>query len=563
MPSGALIEMYPFENFDDALDVVARPGSSVATPKDLLRYVRGYNYQPEGTPILSGNGATVTWAYAAGPDGLTKATRCVSTNSLGLVSVNNVNLAAGTYAISFEAKTNDASTVDVNSGESTNLSTITVTPTWQTFTKTFTRASAGNSSIYFLYRNSGSAYDILIDNVRLHAGSVDLGADTFDGHAQIGRSNTSVSSPLTSFNKNALYQLASPANLNEYTLICAFQQSSTTGATPVPFISGDNYTKLTIGAKNNGLSLLANGASEVFTTYARPNGIGWTYCIARVKSGEQELLLGGHFAAGGTYSVTSGYTPERLHSLYLGPSTDVRFTSGAIGPMVFFNSFLSEADLLTATKVIRKKMTDAGIAPVSIPYSVMFMGDSITADNIQVGSGGTGSYAHRIFAHNTSLVGGLRAIAGTGISTVTTNVSNLYPAFRNLAVFGEVPIVSIMIGTNDAQVGTDPTAYCATLATLCQNIKATGAKLLWITIPPKAEPAFATFNVGRATVNQYMRDNPSLSDAIADLDATAVGDNAAPAARVYYYDDVHPNGAGYDIIEPVVQAALDDIITAL
>jgi lysophospholipase L1-like esterase len=556
MPIPPLLEFYPADK-SLTRNIIPRYKSSVALPSNILRYIKGANFAPLN---MNGNGATITLAFANGPEGNPTAARCVSTNTTGIVQISAVSLPAGTFTLSFSAKTNDASTVDVQSGDSGNLATITVTPSWQTFSRTFTLGSPSTRQLYPLYRNAGSAYDILIDNIRLDYGGSALGADTFDGHLTLGKADATASAS-ASFNEAAVAQFASAQNITDFTVISVLTQTGTTGGTPVPFISSRAFGTINFAAQNDGLAARVNG-TFIGSNYAPVQNAGSLVVALRAKSGQQEILVDGQVVGTGAATMTSQAVSE-LYALCNGSSGASTFSGGSVGPIAFFDSFLTEDQIYTASRVIYTKAAASGLTMADIPYGYVAAGDSITLESGQPGVGGTGSYARRLFVAKGNLFGCIRAVSSTGISTVKTNLELLYPHFRNAAKAGKSTIVSLLIGANDAQIGTDPSGYITTLTDLCTAIKATGAKVLYITTLPKAEPGFATFNTGRITINDYMRSNSQFWDGFADLDATAIGLNAAPAARVYYYDDVHLNGAGYDIATPVVTTAFDAIVAAL
>jgi len=114
--------------------------------------------------------------------------------------------------------------------------------------------------------------------------------------------------------------------------------------------------------------------------------------------------------------------------------------------------------------------------------------------------------------------------------------------------------VVIAGGTNDIFVGIISNVAYANFLTCCINWRAAGFKVVAVTILPMG----ATVEAQRLQYNQFIRNNPSYYDVLADIgnDGT-IGQSGQNLNTTYYNTDhVHPIAAGHSIIASYVIPAI-------
>ena len=180
----------------------------------------------------------------------------------------------------------------------------------------------------------------------------------------------------------------------------------------------------------------------------------------------------------------------------------------------------------------------AGAAP-----QVVFLGDSITEG---WKNGDPGFFDHGILD---------RGIAGQ-------TSAQMLLRFEQDVVALHPRVVQIMAGTND--IAGNPGA--GTLADYRNNIRAmitlaraNGIVVILASIPPTAHIGWAPAVEPVALIaaqNSWLKSDAAAQNAVfADYFSPLAGADGAMASQ-YSADGVHPNGAGYQVMEPVAEAAM-------
>jgi lysophospholipase L1-like esterase len=119
-------------------------------------------------------------------------------------------------------------------------------------------------------------------------------------------------------------------------------------------------------------------------------------------------------------------------------------------------------------------------------------------------------------------------------------------------------ICTMALGTNDLLTYSSVSAWLTDFATLCDKVRATGAKLIVATIIPDIDP---TFNSRRATVNTAIRGWVGThADAIMDFASDSImGLDVTPSGGTYFQDGTHPTGAGHARLAPYLVAAINSL----
>lgn len=526
-----------------------------ALPNNILRTQNGVLY----SNIPTASGATVS--------AITGYLRSVSTNTTGLTQMVSIRLAAGTYTLSMDAKSHDGvSTYNTFFGTTTSNASKAIGPVEATISHTFTVAVTGTVTLALAYRNTtGDAYDINFRNVRLHAGSSDLGADVHAAHMMLGLSDADSNNPTFSdktYRQAGLALLPATASISAFTIVASVNQAGATGGSPAGILGGDSYLGLQFGSKNNTLhARITSGTMD--SQYGRLRNNGWLVVAVRVQNGLQELFVNGALVYRGVASF-SAYSLNALYTGYLGTVGGSTFPTGdKLHTIAMYDSALSDDDLQNVISDLKTRLTRDGLTPATtaIKYSYHAGGDSLTFDGSQVGASGTGSYARRWFTTNANAIGEVFAVNSTGISDLTTKVAQRAAMWERQISLGTTPIVSVLTGVNDTvDVGTWLPQYYAAGAA----IRATGAKAIALPVPPKGV-AGSAHNLARAPVNDAMASGwSSYFDAFVDLRTNNAYLDAAPSGGVYYQvDQVHWNGAGYDEITPSIHSAIQALVDAL
>jgi len=183
-------------------------------------------------------------------------------------------------------------------------------------------------------------------------------------------------------------------------------------------------------------------------------------------------------------------------------------------------------------------------APTRETPRVVFMGDSITE--------GWAEQRQAIFASNGYI--------GRGISGQTT--SQMVLRFHQDVIALKPAVVAILAGTNDVAENTGPMTDAQildNLAAMAEMAHAHGIKVVVGSVPPATYFSWRREIVPTARIRDL---NPNIK-AWADAEHIVYADYWSAMALpdggmnpAYAADSVHPNAAGYTVMEPIVKAAI-------
>jgi lysophospholipase L1-like esterase len=129
-------------------------------------------------------------------------------------------------------------------------------------------------------------------------------------------------------------------------------------------------------------------------------------------------------------------------------------------------------------------------------------------------------------------------------------------------------VVHIMAGTNDVAGNRGPTTIAlieGNLATLAELARAHGIRVVLASVPPAAafpwQPGLRPAGDIR-TINAWLRDYARREHFTWVDYGTVLDDGAGGLRKEYSGDGVHPNAAGYAVMEPLFEAAIAKALAA-
>jgi lysophospholipase L1-like esterase len=176
-------------------------------------------------------------------------------------------------------------------------------------------------------------------------------------------------------------------------------------------------------------------------------------------------------------------------------------------------------------------------SPVSSDYPIVLMGDSIT--------------------QNWKLIYGLPdpTIIDEGIHGNTT--VQMHDRFQADVLALHPRVVVILGGTNDISIneGDDRYSYPSAIFEMVEEAEAAGVKVIVGTVPPalfdKAKQQIPVWNaVIRNSAKAY-------GYTVVDYHATFVNADGTQNLSLFNTDGTHPNAAGYKLMWPLLEAALE------
>lgn len=567
MPAGALGIWYADRYSATPRPHVPNSAATSAVPKNLFSAPRrqfanvNYFFSPSCTVTdlnatdqnLANEAATITWGSA----------------DAGMLSGFSAALPAGTYTLSVDVRTTDASTVGFRMGMNASMATKSATPAWQTFSTTFTQVS-GAPNIYVVRSvNTSTPANLAIDNVRMHAGSVDLGMDTVEGTLMLGQ-NAYLALPTssgglidTSAAGEGLVQfLTAQAITGSFTLVCVGKRiSATLPATEQAFLSKvqdghqfiGNYTGAYIGitGADGGAPSTWLGGTQRITTGGpsiglyNPNANQMEMYATRYDGTNTDV-----FSNDSRLIRTSpGAVVFTAQDLYFNRtsfgSANARY---AMQAMALYPSALSQAQIEQVYAALKSRL--------AINFNIETKFVCAEGDSITWGSGGTSNlgYASLGGALCSPAVLGINKalnsakLAGNGGNSLfgrQADVNALLPTNKR----GRTYVLSVLIGRNDL-IGYSGGAaqYAADLSVYLLQQKAAGwDKIILGTLPPSTAATYNglrnTFN-GIVTAPAWMAANGV--DAIVDYAADPTYGTDADASDVAKYaDGTHPTPLTY------------------
>ncbi len=209
----------------------------------------------------------------------------------------------------------------------------------------------------------------------------------------------------------------------------------------------------------------------------------------------------------------------------------------------------------------------------SAPHTVIAFGDSITDGYGSTQNGNArwpNDLARRLLAQNQYPQQGVvdEGISGNKVVTDdftglagsgTGGIDALARLDRDVLAQPNAKTLIILEGINDIKAGTSADQVIAGLRQIAARAHALGLRVIGGTITPfEGYSAYTpAYEANRETVNNFIRSNGGVFDAVVDFDA-AIRDPANTLAMLPAYDcgdHLHPNNAGYQAMANVVDLA--------
>lgn len=150
----------------------------------------------------------------------------------------------------------------------------------------------------------------------------------------------------------------------------------------------------------------------------------------------------------------------------------------------------------------------------------------------------------------------IQAVPGDGLNVLIARAANTDSYFSSENEFN---VLTVLIGRNDFNTGISEGDFVAALKTYCQARMAVGFQLVLCTLLPSGENL--SFNPWRAVVNEMMRDDASMYDALCDFAADPVmGPDSAGLNTSLYYDLNHPSQLGHDNLAAILVEVLHGLL---
>jgi hypothetical protein len=549
LPATPIIDLRGSDMLSDQ-KALANRRAATAIPTNIIT---------QSTGQMRGLGGTETDFHATGPSGGTTARRVQIGAGTGIHDIiNGPQLPAGTYTLACRLKsTAGAGAQTVQFGTfNTDLSVVNLDEsTWVKPTHTFTLATASSPRLCVF--NNGADADFLIDEMQLHEGSSVPDFETdFDGHLspELRLPNALPSSGDAvdaSAGLKALVPLASyPAEttFSAGTILAVISTEDTAVIAAKVLATAGNGGAFDVG--------VANGRAYAMPAYTRTDpgdelkiaGRGYHILASRFSASEQAFFFDGikYVSEAGTLGNQVVRSLAAFGDPDIPGSTFGNFPfKGLFSAGVVYDRALTDAEMVTAVRSLRAAHdVHREAAVVSAPFWIA-TGDSITADG--------DSYFHQFFDGGAApWFGKNEAVSGSPITY--DRWSHVEEQITTALEHGHTPVVSLLFGANHTLDSAAFAAFQARWATL----RALGAKTVVCTVLPRDVTGW---EASRTSFNADIIAASAEYDALADIGADPfIGDAAAPAAGVYYYDATHLNAAGHekalDVISPVLASVI-------
>lgn len=557
MPAGAL-GIWNAQDYSAAPRAVI-PNKVAATPvsANILPFSTNLSYNP----MNAGADVAVTNRYANGPSGSTNtALRAVGTPGNCYLALNLNGLPAGTYTLAADYKSNTGSSQTFRMGSYFRSPALkTATTSWQRFSTQFTTTITGEQYICWAVSPDGSAgFDLLIDNIQIFAGGVDLGADTIAGHAyfELDGSAPLATNPSpgildVSAGSSAILQVPA-TSMAAFTIGGVYRRTSA---------SDNGYNSLftdpvggfaSFGIFTNQGGLTACNSNVQSALNWDKNGAGWRLFAYTYDGTTLSLFLNNRCIWARPASL-SAVTIDTL--LMFAVNGFGQYTTPyQMNAMFVYPTALSLSDMRTKLyPAVVAKAAENSIA-LSASRTLTAEGDSITA-----GAGGT-PYESQFVANASQAFDGMTiAVSGSTTADAVTRAALMGPATGS----GK-DIWTILMGANDVggYAGASDTIaaqnWCNAMFALTDERRSAGYIVGVATVLPIGSAP--THNARRNIANPLLRAAVGTHiDFIIDFDTDAqMGiDTAAADYPANWADTIHPSATGHARLEPIYRAAVN------
>lgn len=509
---------------------------------------------------------TVTDDFAAGPDGLTEASRfVVAISTDGFVSRTTVYPNA-TYTMGVWVKSNTGSSQTFKIGPTASLQTLTATTSWQRFPFTF--AANGSTQVFFCRSDGTNAADLLFEDATVYAGSVDLGAEVLAGHAYLGRDAfegvaTVASGILTPSTSYALSLLPAAQTLNGVTVIAIARKNTQLFSLGGMLSNGQSNPALTLFADNNSVqdSNFSGGTIAPATPpYRYPNlwlqyQKGWAGFGMRHDLTTGALWLDDIKLMQRTPQAKSANTLEDTVIGAVLNGASVFNSDYQVAAAAAWGRALSDSEYRTAYAALAARVLAKSGLAITAERIVIGEGDSITAG--VTGTMTNGGYVKLSAANlNPYAHGYNNAVNGSNIAGLVSRATIL-DAIIPPSKAGRKFILAEQIGHNDEVGGATTAQFLIDLASYLDGRHTAGFLTVCGTVLHST--VNGGFNAWADTVNTTIKTwTGTHCDAIADYASDV---NLLDASNLTYFqaDGTHPTDAGEAAMEPYLTTAVNGL----
>lgn len=517
------------------------------------------------TPVWNRtNITTCTDNYGSAPSGFEESTRVVWGSADAYVS-QSFAVSAGTYTISCEIVRNSGSDQSCRLGMlsgTPDYASVTATATPQTFTKTVTHVS-GSLQIGVRSVDSATPADILIRDIRVHAGAADLGADTLVGHLILGRGGTSLAPTVASGymaftgSEYSLAQFAtSPVDAGMTMMVVGRRNASGTGV-KTAIAAGPTYTTASLLFENNGADAYFGGTNVVNNGSSRPTGFwefisqGWSVFGARHDGTEGDYWLDDARLFYRTISKSAQSAKDFYAGCLVQTGTSYVGTNYDIAAIAMWDRALTDEEYAQAYSDLLDEVSASSISNTARRFFIS-EGDSITA------LVSPNSYANLFAANDSPKNWGFNnAVNGSSLTSLESRKAQLLASIP-ATVGSRKFIISVLIGRNDFTAGLSTSTFLTNLASYLDDLRAAGAYMVLCTVLPATAVGFNTWrNTVNATLTTWVGTH---CDVICDFAADGtMGPDAAASDTLLYSDGTHPTSTGMANLEVIYRAVINAI----
>ena len=502
------------------------------------------------------SGLTLTWDVAdsaSGTEALRIAYDGAGTDTLTL----SATIPAGQWTLAMDVLSNTGGSCTFKIGVgSTPSAALTATTTWSTVTTTLVR-TAGADYVTLFTPDSGAA-DITIDNVRLvpgaAAGSVTIKAASLSRVSTPLHDGYVIKNTRTPAVQGATHRLTFNGEkaLTEYTvsMLVRRTEAALTPETNAMFTANGN-TSFSI-SNPHGTSFFPKFFDAPMISLPAQQWVALTYVYR--ASGEGSLWVNGcklAVSSAAAATITARYFDFCIYS------STADMLLGEIAASQFWDRALSDSEVLALFALNKARAGVAGGGFTDFGSAYIAEGDSITYGyGINPASAG---YAFTIGREFSPFLQGLNfGVTGSMLSTLEANprYAAALAAIARIVAAGKRPIMSVVIGTNDASGLTSNAladAWAARLFAYFDAMRAAGAKVIATTTLDRQSGWNQSV---RSYLNDLIRAGSSHYDALADLAADA---SVGAWGATYYVDATHPSIAGHAVIKGLIKTAIQTV----
>ena len=166
-------------------------------------------------------------------------------------------------------------------------------------------------------------------------------------------------------------------------------------------------------------------------------------------------------------------------------------------------------------------------------------------------------------ATGVSLVGGI-AQSGAKTDSLAGLEPSVVSGLNSSVAAGLNPIVLYDLGKNDVAANVSLVTTKANITSLLTQIKATGAKVVVLTVAPRVDgfsnsQTSGGYETARNDLNAWIRTQTALWNVVADVAANPLVGPQAAASGAYYSDGLHLSDAGQAVYRDVIVAAINSL----